>query len=139
MHDPSVLVFDVPLLRLDVWHDEPNGADSGTVCKGHRSSDLTWPNVRWAWTHRSHLHYRWWPYLRVNRWLTDHCVECGRRFFWKDERHGYMSGDRPYHRQCMSLRHVRSERDDLTGYVRGTADWNARWRVEYRLKLDEDT
>jgi len=35
---------------------------------------------------------------------------------------------------CMSLRHVRSQLEDLTGYVHGTADDNARWRAEYRLK-----
>jgi len=38
----------------------------------------------------------------------------------------------------MSLRHVRSQLDDITAYVRAEADSDARWRVEYRLKnLDE--
>lgn len=43
-----------------------------------------------------------------------------------------------WHGLCMSLRHVRGQLDDVTGYLRGTADADARWRVEYRLKgLDE--
>jgi hypothetical protein len=145
MHDPKVLVFDVPpcthrprgwptWLTLDVWHDEPGGQDSGVVCKGLRSSDLSWRNVRWAWQHRAHLSYRFWPYLTVKRWLTDRCGECGRRFFWKDARFGYMNGKDSYHDQCMSLRHARGQLDDLTRYVLAEADETTRWRVEYRLK-----
>lgn len=138
MHDPMVMVFDVPYLRLDVWHDEPKGRDSGTVCKGMDSTDLSWHNVRWAWLHREHLHYRWWPYLKVKRWVVDHCAECGRRFLWRDSRNGYQGGDGTYHSQCMTLRHVRGERDDLTAYVRCTADETTRWRVDYRLKHLDD-
>lgn len=33
----------------------------------------------------------------------------------------------------MSLRHVRGQLDDLTAYVRCTADVDTRWRAEYRL------
>lgn len=132
MHDPSVLAFDIRPIRLDVWHDEPDGHDAGTVC-GYPPHPMA---ARLAWTvrHARHLHFRWWPYLRVQRWVTHRCAECGRRFFWRDARHGYQSSDAVYHSQCMTLRHVRSQLDDITDYLRGTADSNARWRVGYRLK-----
>jgi len=147
MHDPMVLVFDVPPYQLrrrlpkwlqrfslDVWHDEPEGRDSGTVCKGMGSSDLTLHNVRWAWQHRRHLHYRFWPYLHVKRWIVDRCDECGRRFLWRDARFGEWGGNRVWHDQCSSLNHVRRQLDDLTRYVQATADETTRFRVEYRLK-----
>lgn len=153
MHDPMVVVFEVrrpwPTRRdksgwrywppvVTVWHNEPRGHDSGTICKGMGSSGLSPHNLLWAVRHVSHLSAQVQPYLRVKRWLFDRCPECKRRFFWKDGRFGYMSSDAVYHDQCMSLRHVRSQLDDLTAYVRATADDNARWRVEYRLRHIDD-
>lgn len=132
MHDSSTLIFDVRPIRLDVWHDEPGGADAFTVC-GHAPHRLG-PRLVWTARHARHLHFRFWPYLRIHRWVKDHCAECGRRFLWKDARHSYQGTDQVWHDQCMSLRHVRGQLDDVTGYLRGTADGNARWRVEYRLK-----
>lgn len=122
-----------------VWHVEPGGADSGRVCKGMGSSELTAHNVAWAWRHRSHLKVNVEPWLRLYRWRTLRCAGCGLPFRWKgDARFGYQSSDDVYHDPCMSLRHVRGQLDDLTAYVRFEADDNARWRVEYRLKgLDE--
>lgn len=134
MHDPSFLALDLHWIRLDVWHDEPGGADAFTVC-GHPPRRA---RVFWVLKHARHLHLRWWPYLSVRRWITDRCAGCGRRFLWRDARHSYQSTDKVWHDPCMSLRHVRGQLDDITGYLRGTADANARWRVEYRLKgLDE--
>jgi hypothetical protein len=132
MHDPSFLAYGLDLIRLDVWHDEPGGADAFTVC-GHPPQRGV-ARLRWTVRHARHLHYRFWPYLRVHRWIRDRCADCGRRFLWRDARHSYPSGDAVYHDPCMSLRHVRGQLDDITGYLRGTADSNARWRVEYRLK-----
>lgn len=147
MHDPMVVVFDVPPYSVrrrlpkfldwsvTVWHHEPDGKDSGQVCKGMYSSDLSVHNLLWAWRHRDHVRLQWsWLGTRVRRWIIDRCGECGRRFLWKDARFGYMSGTEHYHGVCMDLRHVRGELDDLTGYVRNEADNNARWRVEYRLE-----
>ena len=131
MHDPSVLLFDVHLVRLDIWHDEPGGHDTGEVC-GNPPMRLG-ARIGWAIRHVRHLHYRWWPYLKVRRWLVDRCADCGRRFRWKDSRHGYQSSDKVWHDVCMSLRHVRSQLDDMTAYLRAEADSDARWRVEYRL------
>lgn len=131
MHDPLLLLYG-RVVGLDIWHHEPGGHDATTVCG--------WPPnggpARLAWTirHARHLHLRWWPYLNVKRWIVQRCDGCGHRFRWKEARFSYQSTDKVWHDPCMSLRHVRSQLDDLTGYVRGTADDNARWRAEYRLK-----
>lgn len=133
MHDPSVLVFDVRWLRLDVWHDEPGGHDSGEVC-GYPPQRIG-ARIGWTVRHVWHLHYRWWPYLNVKRWIVDRCDHCGRRFLWRDARHSYQSTDKKvWHEVCMSLRHVRGQLDDLTGFVLGTADDNARWRANHRIE-----
>lgn len=131
MHDPSTLLFDIQPIRLDVWHDEPEGHDSGTIC-----GPIPMPiaaRLLWTVRHARHLHYRFWPYLKVRRWIKDRCDECGRRFLWKDSRTGYMGSDAVFHRPCMSLRSVRNDLDDLTAHVRGTDDWDTNWRAKYRL------
>lgn len=136
MHDPSMLVLEIKPIHLDVWHDDPGGHDSGTVC-GHPPMRLA-ARLLWTVRHARHLHYRFLPYLKVRRWIKDRCAGCGRRFLWKDSRHSYQSTNKVWHDPCMSLRHVRGDLDDITGYLRGTADENARWRVEYRIKgVDE--
>lgn len=131
MHDPMVLLFEVPVIRLDIWHVEPDGQDAFQVCG--------WPprgahRAAWTLRHARHLRLRWWPYLHVRQWIVDRCNGCGRRFRWREARHSYASTDKVWHDPCMSLRHVRGQLSDLSGYVCGTADSNARWRVEYRLK-----
>jgi hypothetical protein len=147
MHDPHVLLFDVRrrykagrkrrswdwlLDVLDVWHVEPRGHDSGEVCG--RYPRPIGKRLWWAWQHRDHLEFTVKPYRKVRRWLFDRCDGCGRRFLWKDSRHGYMSGDATYHDVCMSLRSVKSVVEDYDAYMVGEADDNARWRVEYRIK-----
>lgn len=132
MHDPMFLALEVRPIRLDVWHDEPGGHDAFTVC-GHppRGAARLWWTVR----HGRHLHFRFWPYLRIRRWIKDRCADCGRGFLWKDARHSYQSSaeGQVWHDTCMSLRHVRGQLDDLTALVRLKADSNAKWRAEYRL------
>jgi len=132
VHDPMFLAYGVRLINLDIWHDEPGGHDAHAVCGNPPQNGVA--RLRWTIRHARHLHYRFWPYLKVRRWITDHCAECGRRFLWRDARCGYQSSDAVYHDGCMSLRHVRGQLDDITGYLRGTADDSARWRVEYRLE-----
>jgi hypothetical protein len=132
MHDPLVLIFDVRVLRLDIWHDEPGGRDSGQVC-GHYPMRLG-RRALWALRHVRHLRPRWWPYLNVRRWIVDRCDHCGQRFRWRDARDSYQSTDRVWHDVCMALCHARGQLDDLTGFVLGTAGENARWRANYRLE-----
>lgn len=131
MHDPTVLIFAVRPINLDVWHDEPGGHDSGEVC-GHAPHGAA--RLVWALRHGRHLHYRWWPWLNVRRWIVDRCAGCGKRFRWREARCSYQGTSKVWHDTCMSLLHVRGQLDDITAYVRAEADDNARWRVEYRLK-----
>lgn len=132
MHDPSFLALDMRMIRLDVWHDEPGGADAFTVCGRPPQRGIA--RLRWTVQHAPHLHYRFWPYLKVRRWIRDRCEGCGRRFLWKDSRHSYQSTDKVWHGPCMSLRHVRGQLDDLTAHVLGSADWDTSWRAKYRLE-----
>ena len=132
MHDPMVLVYGIRVLDLDVWHDEPGGRDAGEVC-GYPPHRLL-PRFAWTVRHVRHLHLRWWRYLNVKRWIVDRCDGCGQRFRWHEARHSYQSTDKVWHDPCMSLRHVRGQLEDFTSYAQGTADPDARWRVEYRLK-----
>lgn len=92
---------------VDVWHEEPGGADSGTVCRDRR-----------LWTHVRHLRLRY-PMLRdLRRRLFTTCEWCGelgsRRHpvnishgWGGDERDGkapWWVGDRArYHRECSTV------------------------------------
>lgn len=94
---------------VTVWHVEPKGRDSGTVCKHHRAADTPMWKVRlspWLHAHRqrdipedpaagrpwiSDSAWRWhiwhWriqiPLLgKVKRALFERCIECGRRYPW---------------------------------------------------------
>lgn len=131
MHDPLVMLCSVPLIRLDLWHREPGGHDAGQVCG---LPPHGWRRGPWALRHIRHWHPRWRPVFRVRKWITDRCEECGHRFRWSHARYSYMSTDKVWHNECQSLRHVRSQLDDITRYVLATADDTTRWRVEYRLK-----
>jgi hypothetical protein len=132
MHDPSFLALDIRVIRLDIWHDEPGGADAFTVCGRPPQRGIA--RLRWTVQHARHLRYRFWPYLKVRRWTRDRCDGCGRRFLWRDSRHSYQGTDKVWHDPCMSLRHVRAQLDDLTAHVRGIADWDTSWRAKYRLE-----
>ena len=117
---------------MTVWHREPEGHDSGTICKGMGASDLTAANVRWALRHWRHLWLQVHPFERVRRWF-ERCAGCGERMH-SNSRFGYMSSDKVYHDWCMTLLTVRSQMDDLTRTVLGDADDTTAWRANYRLK-----
>ena len=115
MHDPMVLLWSVtgwPLSPrsfrawrrhgrfptwLDIWHVEPNGKDSGTVCD----------RSRWAW-HVHNWSVRFIPW-RDFRYRFVRCAECGRRMNTA-ARFSYMSTDKVWHDECQTLGHLRSER-----------------------------
>lgn len=88
-----------------VWHVEPNGRDSGSVCRHSVRSD-DWPsrwrirlnpflkmlpgtdegppwvvNRAWKW-HVHHWHIQVHLQQKVRRFLLERCEECGRRFPW---------------------------------------------------------
>jgi hypothetical protein len=136
MHDPEFVLYDVPLINLDIWHREPGGNDASAVCgyapnRGPR-------RLVWAVRHVRHWRLTWRPYRWVKQWLTDRCDGCGRRFGFREARNSYQSSERRvWHDPCMSLRHVSGQLDDLTGYVLATADKNARWRATHRLEQIE--
>lgn len=51
---------------LTIWHNEPNGADSGTVCRS-----------RWRKWHLTHLSVQWHQQRALKRWLLTRCEWCG--------------------------------------------------------------
>lgn len=81
MHDPDVVAFEIrsPIRRrysvgggryrpalITVWHREPGGHDSGTVCK----------RSRWAW-HVHHWHLQIHSLQQFRRWALTRCEWCG--------------------------------------------------------------
>lgn len=128
----DVLVFTVPGLRLDIRHREPGDRAPGQGC-GRRPKAMA-ARLAWAARHAGHLRLRWRPAVTLARWIIDRCADCGQRFHCGEARHSYESSDRVWHEPCMTLRHVRSQLDDLTAYVQFTDDRTARWRAERRLQ-----
>lgn len=125
-------VFEFPTL-IEVWHDEPNGADAGTVCGYGRSpADPRRRHLVWLWQHRAHLRWKVIPLIRVRRWLFDRCEDCGRRFRWKEARFG-TGWDAPgvLHDRCHQLRTREGQIIDLVRVVRGIADETTAWRVRH--------
>ena len=72
---------------ITVWHVEPKGHDSGTICKHARKwqDDAgKWHykvSNRWRW-HFWHWHIQIPPFQTVGRFLWERCIECGRRYPW---------------------------------------------------------
>jgi hypothetical protein len=115
MHDPSVLVADIKGLPIaprswrrwrkfkdrpsliEVWHEEPDGRDSGTVC-GYRA-------MRW---HVHHWRVRVMPIVEQLRRL-ERCAHCGRRMN-RATRFGYMGSGKVWHEECSALGQYRSDR-----------------------------
>lgn len=101
---------------VTVWHVEPEGRDSGTVCKhwadGHQLH-------AWRW-HVHHWHIQIQPLQRIRGRLFDRCAECGRGGplpfsgqwdtpgmgwrFWRSRGH-------IYHDQCHALGSLRRSRE----------------------------
>ncbi len=136
-YDVTVIDNSVKMLELaTVWHVEPDGRDSGSVCGRLPSgSDFTWRNVRWAWDHREPLRIQWQLGRSYWRWFTQRCAECGHRFRRKEARFG-VGWDSPevMHHACYSLRTLRGQRDDALNVAMGIADSNAEFRVRYLLE-----
>jgi len=111
MHDPLVLLWSIrrpPITprewrrrywpaALDIWHREPHGRDSGTVCPSHT-----------RWRHLHHWHLRFWPAFNF-RMRFKRCAGCGRRMN-RAARFGYMGSDKVWHEECSGLAGLRQER-----------------------------
>jgi len=145
MHDPSVLVADiagVPLtprsLRrwrkgagrpalIEVWHEEPGGRDSGSVC--------AYKSMRW---HPHHWRVRFMPYVEMRR-RFERCAACGRRMN-RATRFGYMSSDKVWHEECSALAVMRGDRRlllevlDRLAFAYGIDDQDALRSVVVRME-----
>lgn len=107
-----------------IWHVEPNGADSGTVCKHHRrwqDDDGVWhaKHLRaWKW-HVHHWHVQFHFGQRLGRFLRERCGRCKRRFPW-----GYApishswEGGPAFHHECSALIRREHEVDEWKTVVR---------------------
>lgn len=142
MHDPLVVAFEIrrpwpersrprtlngtPLpaswhwpALITVWHREPGGHDSGTVCKHHtRYQDETgaW---QWWFHHGWRLHIHHWkiqahPLQHLRRRLLTRCCWCGGRSRkhdvvnvrrgWDGPRVRWWQGERGlYHHDCSAI------------------------------------
>lgn len=96
---------------VTVWHNEPGGADSGTVCH--------WRDSRWR-LHVHHFSLQIHPWQDFKRWAFTRCAWCG-GVSRKGDRvdNGYGWSDPPkrpfwwgesglYHRDCMSVHDAHS-------------------------------
>jgi hypothetical protein len=127
----------VKLVKLGtIWHDEPGGADSGSVCGClPDGSTLSRRNLHWAWRHRKHCRFRLSLGMRTWRWLTQRCEGCGRRFGRKEARFGTgWESKGVMHEPCRTLRHIRAQHKDALEVAMGIANHTTRWRVERLIK-----
>jgi hypothetical protein len=138
MHDPLIVAFEIPRpwprrntskfgsrwrwpSIVTVWHREPGGRDSGTVCKIHRSRQLpdgTWKHWYPIWW-RLHVHH--WriqvPALQaLRRKVLTRCEWCGGRHTkhdpinignWGNSRGPWWRGEKGMrHRDCDIVQHT---------------------------------
>lgn len=156
------------LYRLaTVWHVEPGGRDSGTVCPHSRR----WQDEDGKWHYEPLRGWRWhvWHWrIQLHPWQAfrqrfERCDECGRRMN-RATRIGVGWDDpRVLHDECHALRHLRGTLTDTDALVdrmfaafRAVTDsseeqalrallgsrWgNNLWRAHYRLRqrLRDDT
>jgi hypothetical protein len=145
---------------VTVWHVEPGGRDSGTVCRHHIRGD-TWramprwrarldPFIKplddgrwaadrsWKW-HVWHWHLQIHPLQDLRARLFDRCALCGRRgrpnisHQWDGPGIGWRKWrSRPglYHRECSALGHLRREQATDEDLIRYLV---AALRVEWDL------
>lgn len=96
---------------ITIWHVEPDGQDSLTVCRKR----VRQPDGSWKYVGRWQLHVHHWkiqvhPLQHLRRRLLTRCEECGRKGSpnhsrqWNDDRGPWWKGERGLlHRQCSSL------------------------------------
>lgn len=104
---------------ITIWHVEPNGRDSGEVCKHSRrwqDEDGKWHSKRasgWKW-HLRHWKIQVHPLQALRRWALTRCEWCGGRSRkgdyvnvskqWDGERGPWWRGERGlFHGDCSSI------------------------------------
>lgn len=104
---------------ITIWHNEPDGRDSGEVCKHvikHQDADGKWHMTilkGWKW-HVHHWRVQFHPFQTWRRKYLTRCEECGRKgspnisHQWDSEQGPWWRGERGlYHDECSSLTHYR--------------------------------
>lgn len=106
---------------VTVWHSEPRGADSGTVCKDGRGlgSALSWKTLRFTIRHRDHVRLQVSPWQQLCRRIWTRCQECGEPFrrkqsvtshSWGNGGPGWRSPEQGvFHSKCSALVTTRSK------------------------------
>jgi hypothetical protein len=131
MHDPLVVAFEIkrpwPTKRdshgwrywpalVTVWHREPNGHDSGEVCKHYRHDKVTGKTTilhAWRW-HAHHWKIQIHALQELRRRLLTRCAWCGGRSTKRDAVDHSLSWDGPrgrwwrgepglFHGDCASI------------------------------------
>lgn len=112
-----------------IWHVEPRGADSGTVCKHWRKEPdgTSVVDRSWKW-HVHHWHVQIYLVQRLHRRLFERCLECGRPYPWgyAPVSHGWSEPAGPwwkvtrvaYHHECSSLVSYRSSNEEREEAIR---------------------
>mgnify|MGYP000075374856 CR=1 FL=1 len=126
-------IFKFPTI-VEVWHDEPGGADMGDVCNYRERHGRP---IRWAFAHRHHLRVKFMPVVVIRRW-RGRCSDCHRRFGRSTARfsNGWDSKE-TFCYPCSSLRHTRRQVADLAKYVRHECTSTELWRVEHDWLNDD--
>lgn len=109
---------------ITIWHVEPGGRDSGTVCR-HWSDGG--PDNRWRW-HVHHWKIQIPPLQHLRAMLFDRCEVCHRKgrpnigHQWDSPGVGWRKWrSRPdlYHRECSELVHLRRRMESRAEAIRG--------------------
>lgn len=124
---------------ITVWHREPDGHDSLTICQTRtQRADGSWKYGRgWVW-HVHHWKIQIHPLQDLRRRLLTRCAECGRKgrpdisHQWDGERGPWWRGERGlYHMQCSELIQLRTTRERDEAIIRALV-------AEVRVRSDED-
>lgn len=114
---------------VTIWHVEPNGADSGTVCKHWRKKPdgASVVDRSWRW-HVHHWHLQIHLLQAVHRRLFERCIECGRPYPWRYAPISHAWSDeagpwwkvtrRAYHHECSSLVGLRASNEQKVEAIR---------------------
>lgn len=134
---------------IDFWHHEPDGMDSGTVCKGDHGTVLSLGNIKWAYQHRDHLEIVVEPIAKFKRWKNFPCKRCGNRIGYNKASYGMAfsgTSDR-YHKTCLDAENSEYQLEQCREYLitldREPMPFDvryslARWAVRKGIQSDVD-